>query len=210
MKPQVLAIGSEASRQLGELISRRRQLVEMQTAEKNRRSCARGKALADIEAHIEYLDKRLQQINSEIEELTQNNQQWIDKVNLLKTTPGIGPVISTTLVSDLPELGKLTAKQISRLVGVAPINHDSGQHKGKRMINGGRAHVRATLYMGAVVAMRHNPVIKAFYERLVSRGKSKKLALTACVHKMLVILNAMVRDNLPWQISGNFQPIVNA
>jgi transposase len=117
MKPQVLAIGSEASRQLGELISRRRQLVEMQTAEKNRRSCARGKALADIEAHIEYLDKRLQQINSEIEELTQNNQQWIDKVNLLKTTPGIGPVISTTLVSDLPELGKLTAKQISRLVG---------------------------------------------------------------------------------------------
>jgi len=210
MKPQVLAIESEASRQLGELISRRRQLVEMQTAEKNRRSRARGKALADIEVHIEYLDKRLQQINSEIEELTQKNQQWIDKVNLLKTTPGIGPVISTTLVSDLPELGKLTAKQISRLVGVAPINHDSGQHKGKRMINGGRAHVRATLYMGAVVAMRHNPVIKAFYERLVSRGKSKKLALTACVHKMLVILNAMVRDNLPWQISDNFKPIVNA
>ncbi|MDZ8240562.1 MAG: transposase [Nostoc sp. ChiQUE01a] len=209
MKPQVLAIESEASRQLGELISRRRQLVEMQTTEKNRRSRARGKALADIEAHIEYLDKRLQQINSEIEELTQNNQQWIDKVNLLKTTPGIGPVISTTLVSDLPELGKLTAKQISRLVGVAPINHDSGQHKGKRMINGGRAHVRATLYMGAVVAMRHNPVIKAFYERLVSRGKSKKLALTACVHKMLVILNAMVRDNLPWQISHNFKSIVN-
>jgi transposase len=115
----------------------------------------------------------------------------------------------TTTIS-LTELGQLTAKQISRLVGVAPINHDSGQHKGKRMINGGRAHVRATLYMGAVVAMRHNPVIKAFYERLVSRGKSKKLALTACVHKMLVILNAMVRDNLPWQISGNFQPIVNA
>lgn len=210
MKPQVLAIESEASRQLGELISRRRQLVEMQTAEKNRRSRARGKALADIEVHIEYLDKRLQQINSEIEELTQKNQQWIDKVNLLKTTPGIGPVISTTLVSDLPELGKLTAKQISRLVGVAPINHDSGQHKGKRMINGGRAHVRATLYMGAVVAMRHNPIIKAFYERLVSRGKSKKLALTACVHKMLVILNAMVRDNLPWQISDNFKPVVNA
>jgi transposase len=210
MKPQVLAIESESARQLGELISRRRQLVEMQTAEKNRRARARGKALADIEAHIEYLDKRLQQINSEIEQLTQNNTQWIDKVNLLKTTPGIGPVISTTLVSDLPELGQLTAKQISRLVGVAPINHDSGQHKGKRMINGGRAHVRATLYMGAVVAMRHNPVIKAFYERLVSRGKSKKLALTACVHKMLIILNAMVRDNLPWCISDQFQAIVNA
>ncbi|BCU11141.1 hypothetical protein MAN88_17050 [Microcystis aeruginosa] len=113
--------------------------------------------------------------------------------------PGIGQVISTTLVSDLPELGQLTAKQISRLVGVAPINPDSGQHKGKRMIQGGRAQIRVTLYMGAVVAMRHNPVIKAFYERLVGRGKSKKLALTACVRKILVILNAMVRPNQPWQ-----------
>jgi transposase len=97
-----------------------------------------------------------------------------------------------------------------RRASTQPINHDSGQHKGKRMINGGRAHVRATLYMGAVVAMRHNPIIKAFYERLVERGKSKKLALTACVHKMLIILNAMVRDNLPWCIRDNFKPIVNA
>jgi transposase len=210
MKPQVLAIQSETARQLSELISRRRQLVEMQTAEKNRRSRTRGQALADIEAHIEYLEEHLKQLNQKIAELTQNNLQWIDKVNLLKSTPGIGQVISTTLVSDLPELGKLTAKQISRLVGVAPIHHDSGQHKGQRMINGGRAHVRATLYMGAVVAMRHNPVIKAFYERLVERGKSKKLALTACVHKMLVILNAMVRDNLPWRVTDNLQPIANA
>jgi transposase len=206
MKPLVLPIESETARQLGELISRRRQLVEMSTAEKNRRDRSRGKALADIEAHIDYLDKRLQQINQEIDDLTQNNQQWIDKINLLKTTPGIGQVISTTLVSDLPELGQLTAKQISRLVGVAPINHDSGQHKGKRMINGGRAHVRAILYMGAVVAMRFNPVIKAFYQRLVERGKPKKLALTACVHKMLVILNPMVRDHLPWGAKDNFQP----
>ncbi|WP_414756749.1 IS110 family transposase [Anabaena sp. CCY 9910] len=201
MKPQVLAIESEEARQLSELISRRRQLVEMQTAEKNRRARARGKALADIEAHLDYLDKRLEQINSEIEQLTQNNSQFIAKVNLLKTTPGIGQVISTTLVCDLPELGQLTAKQISRLVGVAPMNHDSGQHKGKRMIQGGRGHVRASLYMGAVVAIRHNPIIQAFYTRLVERGKSKKLALTACVHKMLVILNAMVRDNLPWRVN---------
>jgi transposase len=200
MKPQILAIESESARQLTELISRRRQLVEMQTAEKNRQARSRGKALADIEAHIEYLEGRLKQLNQEIEELTRSNLEWINKVNLLKTTPGIGQVISTTLVSDLPELGKLTAKQISRLVGVAPINHDSGQHKGKRMIHGGRAHVRAALYMGAVVAMRYNPVIKVFYERLVERGKSKKLALTACVHKMLVILNAMVRANQPWQV----------
>lgn len=207
MKPKVLAIESESARQLSELMSRRRQLVEMQTAEKNRRTRSRGKALADIEQHIEYLDQRLEKLNQEIEQLTQTNQQWLNKVNLLKTTPGIGPVISTTLVSDLPELGQLTGKQISRLVGVAPINHDSGQHKGKRMINGGRAHVRAILYMGAVVAMRHNPVIKTFYDRLVERGKSKKLALTACVRKILVILNAMVRDNQPWSVPDNLQPI---
>jgi transposase len=198
MKPQLLAVESQSARQLSQLISRRRQLVEMQTAEKNRRTRARGRALTDIEEHLKYLEERLAQLNSEIERLTQENQQWVDKIDLLQTTPGIGRVISTTLVSDLPELGQLSAKQISRLVGVAPMNHDSGQHKGKRRIQGGRAPVRACLYMGAVVAMRHNPTIKAFYERLLTRGKSKKLALTACVHKMLVILNAMVRDNSPW------------
>jgi len=205
LKPQVLAIESDSARQLKELISRRRQVVEIQTAEKNRLDRARGKALADIEQHLEYLEQSLKKLNQEIEELTQSNQEWIDKVNLLKTIPGIGQVISTTLVSYLPELGQLTAKQISRLVGVAPINHDSGQHKGKRMINGGRAPVRASLYMGAVVAIRHNPIIKDFYERLLSRGKPKKLAITACVRKMLVILNAMVRDQKPWQVSEDLQ-----
>jgi len=186
LKPQVVAMESDLARQLKELISRRRQVVEIQTAEKNRRDRSRGKALTDIEQHLEYLEQSLKKLNQEIEELTQSNQEWIDKVNLLKTIPGIGQVISTTLVSYLPELGQLTAKQISRLVGVAPINHDSGQHKGKRMINGGRAPVRASLYMGAVVAIRHNPIIKDFYERLLSRGKPKKLAITACVRKMLV------------------------
>lgn len=207
MKPQLLAAESEDSRQLRELISRRRQLVEMRTAAKNRRDRARGKALADIEAHIDYLDNCIDQLNQEIERLTITDQQWVEKVNLLQTMPGIGQVISATLVSDLPELGQLTAKQSSRLVGVAPINHDSGQHKGKRMIQGGRGHVRASLYMGAVVAMRHNPVIKVFYERLVERGKAKKLALTACVRKILVILNAMVRSHQPWQQQEPLQPI---
>ena len=206
LKPQVVAMESDLARQLKELISRRRQVVEIQTAEKNRRDRSRGKALTDIEQHLEYLEQSLKKLNQEIEELTQSNQEWIEKVNLLKTIPGIGQVISTTLVSYLPELGQLTAKQISRLVGVAPINHDSGQHKGKRMINGGRAPVRASLYMGAVVAIRHNPIIKDFYERLLSRGKPKKLAITACVRKMLVILNAMVRDQKRWQVSENLQP----
>jgi len=202
MKPKVLEIESEDARQLSELISRRRQLVEMLTAEKNRCNRARGEALNDIEIHIEFLKKRLDKLNEEIEELTTNNQQWQEKVNLLKTTPGIGQVIATTLVADLPELGKLSAKCISKLVGVAPLNYDSGKLKGKRMIWGGPAHVRATLYMGAVVAMRFNPVIKSFYDRLVERGKSKKLALTACVHKMLIILNAMMRDNKAWSVSS--------
>jgi transposase len=181
--------------------------VEIQTAEKNRSSRARGKALANIESHLEYLKRTLEELNQEIEQLTQLNQEWFAKINLVKTVPGIGQVISTTLVSDRPELGQLTAKQISRLVGVAPINHDSGQHQGKRRISGGRAHVRSVLYMGAVVAMRHNPVIKDFYVRLVERGKSKKLALTACVRKMLVILNAMVRANQPWQTPDLSIPI---
>jgi transposase len=207
MKPQVLAIESESARQLSELVSRRRQLVEIQTAEKNRSNRARGKALTNIEAHLEYLKRTLEELNQEIEQLTQLNQEWVAKINLVKTVPGIGQVISTTLVSDLPELGQLTAKQISRLVGVAPINHDSGQHQGKRRISGGRAHVRSVLYMGAVVAMRHNPIIKDFYARLVERGKSKKLALTACVRKMLVILNAMVRANQPWQSPTPLIPI---
>jgi transposase len=207
LKPQLLASESDSARQLKNLISRRRQVVEIQTAEKNRRDRARGKALADIEEHLKYLEQCIEKLNQEIEQLTQSDQSWIEKVNLLKTTPGIGQVISTTLVSDLPELGQLTAKQIARLVGVAPINHDSCQHKGKRMINGGRAPVRAVLYMGTLVAMRHNPVIKAFYERLVSQGKPKKLAITACVRKMLVILNAMVRENQPWQAPGDLQPM---
>ncbi len=144
----MLAIESEESRQLGELVSRRRQLVEMQTAEKNRLARVRGKALEEIEKHLEYLEKRRNQINEEIEEMTKNNQEWSEKVKLFKTFPGIGSVISSTIVSDLPELGKLSAKCISRLVGVAPLNHDGGQFKGQRMIWGGRAHIRAILYMG--------------------------------------------------------------
>jgi len=188
-------------------MARRKQLVEMQTAEKNRRSRARGKALADIEAHLKYLDNRLEQLNQEIEQLTQTNQQCLAKVNLLKTLPGIGQVIATTLVSNLPEIGQLSAKQIASLVGVAPINHDSGQHRGKRMIGGGRAQVRSILHKGTLVAIRYNPVIKAFYERLLERGKAKKLALTACMRKILVILNAMVRQNQPWQLPENLQPL---
>lgn len=201
MKPMLLASSSPESRQLRELMSRRRQLIEMQTAEKNRRSRARGKALEDIEAHLDYLNQRLEQLNRDIEQLTQSCSEWTEKVELLKTMPGIGPAISTTLVSDLPELGQLSAKKIARLVGVAPLNFDSGKYKGQRKIQGGRAAIRAILYMGAVVAMRHNPAIKVFYERLVKKGKPKKLALTACMRKLLVMLNAMVRDNRPWQYS---------
>lgn len=200
MRPEVKLLANESARQLGELVNRRRQLVEMLTAEKNRCQRARGAARDDIKDHIGWLEERLQQLNEQIQQLTAHNQQWQAQVELLTSVPGIGRVISSTLVADLPELGQLTSKQIARLVGVAPINHDSGKHQGKRMIGGGRAHVRATLYMGAIVAIRHNPVIHAFYQRLLQRGKPKKVALTACVHKLLVILNAMIRERLPWQL----------
>ena len=162
LKPQVVAMESDSARQLKELISRRRQVVEIQTAEKNRRDRSRGKALTDIEQHLEYLEQSLKKLNQEIEELTQSNQAWIEKVNLLKTIPGIGQVISTTLVSYLPELGQLTAKQISRLVGVAPINHDSGQHKGKRMINGGRAPSEPVFTWGLLLPYVIIPSLRIF------------------------------------------------
>jgi transposase len=218
MKPKVLAVESESARQLADLTSRRRQLIEIQTAEKNRSYRARGKALTNIEAHLKYLEETITQLDGEIEELTKSSQEWMTKLNLVKSVPGIGKVIANTLVADLPELGRLNAKQIARLVGVAPINfdsgalrsgfptmkaqQDSGQYHGKRRIAGGRAHIRAVLYMGALVAMRHNPVIKSFYTCLIERGKSPKLALTACVRKLLVILNAMVRDSRSWYLAA--------
>ncbi|WP_370584671.1 IS110 family transposase [Oculatella sp. LEGE 06141] len=153
----------------------------------------------NVDEHVEWLEKRIRQLDDDIEQLSHAHEQWRSRMALLTSVPGIGKVIATTLIAALPELGKVSDKRISALVGVAPLNRDSGKYRGSRTIWGGRSSVRAALYMGALVAVQHNPVLKAFYARLVSQGKAKKAALTACIHKLLRILNAMIRDGKPWR-----------
>ena len=202
LKPGATAFASQTEQELQALISRRRQLVEMLSAEKNRVSIAKRWVLPDVEAHIDWLQDRIKQLDREIQTLSQSDVQWRSRLALLQSVPGIGPVISTTLLAALPELGTVSDKRISALVGVAPLNRDSGNARGKRWIWGGRASVRAVLYMGALVAVRHNPILKAFYDRLLAQGKAKKVALTACMHKLLRILNAIVRDQKPWIVAS--------
>lgn len=184
---------------LSDLTRRRAQWVEMQVAEKNRLSSAPTSIQADIQAHLEQIKARIAEFDRQIQGLTQAQADWQQKQAILTSVPGIGQVTAALCVAELPELGRLTEKQIARLVGVAPINQDSGQHKGRRMIAGGRTAVRCGLYIATLVATRHNPVIRAFYHRLLERGKLKKVALVACIRKLLVILNAMIRDNRTWQ-----------
>jgi transposase len=199
MRPTVTVLASANEQALQEAVTRRRQLVEMLTAEKNRQSSLRGKMRQSVDEHLEWLETRIRELDDEIEQLSQAQEQWRSRIALLSSVPGIGKVIATTLIAALPELGQVSDKRISALVGVAPLNRDSGKYRGTRTIWGGRAHVRAALYMGALVAVRHNPVLKSFYARLVSQGKAKKAALVACMHKLLRILNAMIRDGKPWQ-----------
>lgn len=197
LQPQVPV--SLTTQHLSELTHRRQQLVEIQVAEKNRLSQAPSTVKADIEEHLKQLEQRIQTLEAQIQQLGQQQADWQRKKELLQSVKGIGPVTATLCLVELPELGQLSAKQIARLVGVAPINHDSGKHQGKRMIAGGRTRVRCGLFMAALVATRHNPVIRDFYERLLAKGKPKLVALVACIRKLLVILNAMIRDNKPWQ-----------
>lgn len=184
---------------LSELTHRRQQLVEIQVAEKNRLSQAPSTVKTDIEEQLKQLEERIKALELQIQQLGQQQADWQHKKKLLQSVKGIGPITATLCLVELPELGQLTAKQIARLVGVAPLNRDSGKHQGKRMIAGGRTHVRCGLFMAALVATRYNPVIRAFYERLLAKGKPKLVALVACIRKLLVILNAMIRDNKPWQ-----------
>jgi transposase len=204
LRPAGTVFASESEQELQELVSRRRQLVEMLSAEKNRRSILR-KLPPDLEEHVEWLQERIRQLDREIDRLSQTQSEWQVKLDLLKSVPGIGPVISITLVATLPELGTLSDKRLSALVGVAPFTHDSGKFRGQRRIWGGRAVVRSALFMGTLVAVKHNPVLKAFYERLLTAGKAKKVALVACMHKLLRILNAMIRDQKPWQAQPQTQ-----
>jgi transposase len=198
--PEPRALPEAQAQELGELVARRRQVIEMMVAERNRgRQLQSTRLKKRIERHLAALQKELTEIETDLDENIRGTPIWRENENLLKSVPGVGNATARTLLADLPELGTLGRKQIAALVGVAPFNRDSGAWRGRRTIWGGRAGVRATLYMAALVASRHNPVIAAFYRHLRDLGKPSKLALTACMRKLLVMLNAILRDRRPWQ-----------
>ncbi|MBN1374769.1 MAG: IS110 family transposase [Dehalococcoidia bacterium] len=187
------------TQELKEVMARRSQLVEMISAEKNRLKAARKENIKeDVKAHIKWLETRVDNVDKELRKAIEANPAWREKDQLLRSTPRVGPILSATLLTQLPELGELNRHQIAALAGVAPLNHDSGLMRGKRTIWGGRGRVRGALYMAALVATRCNPVISAFYQRLCSLGKPKKLALTACMRKLLAILNSMIKHHTSW------------
>jgi transposase len=200
MRPQPRPLPDAEARALTALVARRRQLVEMLTAEKNRLLSASSPIRKRVRAHIAWLERELEHTNTELSEAIRHSPVWREKDDLLQSVPGVGPVLTSTLLASLPELGTLTHKQIAALVGVAPLNRDSGTLRGRRTVWGGRAQVRAVLYMGAIVAARFNPVIRVFYQRLQRAGKAKKVTLTACMRKLLTILNAMLKHRTPWRV----------
>ena len=199
VKPPQRPIKDAERQQLSDLVARRRQLVNMLTQEKNRLSRSVGPARADIEHHITYLKDRLNKTNKNIEQMIANSPIYQETVEILVTFPGLGRVTSAALVADCPELGSLNRRKIGTLTGTAPLNDDSGTRTGQRYIRGGRKTVRSHLYMATISAIRCNYKIKGFYQRLIAAGKKPKVAITACMHKIITILNAMVKHRKPWQ-----------
>jgi transposase len=202
IQPSPKSIPDDQTQEFKELLMRRRQVIEMITAEKNRLDKG-GTAVKNlIETHIQWLQQQLDDINHRLDRTVKQSPLWREKDTLLRSVPGVGPVLSATLLADLPELGMLNRHKIAALVGVAPFNRDSGMMRGKRTVWGGRSKVRVALYMSTLVATRYNPVIRTFYLRLCSYGKSKKSAITACMRKLLIILNAIARTGLPWSYTS--------
>jgi transposase len=200
LKPEPKALPDEEAVLLGEIIDRRRQLIGMLVAENNRLSATVSSPVKKrVRAHLRWLEKELKRAERDLEDVVEASPVWRENEALLRSVPGVGPALSRTLLVELPELGTLTHKRLCALVGVAPFNRDSGRMRGKREVWGGRARVRSALYMSAMVASRYNPLIRQFYERLVEAGKPKKVALVACMRKLLTILNAMMRDRTPWR-----------
>jgi transposase len=200
IEPSPSILPDEEAQHLQVILSRRRQLLVMLTAEKNRLLMAPVPVAERIRAHIRWLEKELEHTDRELDGAVQKSEVWRRNEELLRSVPGVGPVLARTLLAELPELGSIAHKRLSSLVGVAPFNRDSGKIRGKREVWGGRAPVRAALYMGALLATRHNPILKEFYERLLKAGnKPKKVALVACMRKLLSILNAMMRDRAIWR-----------
>ena len=199
VRPPVRPLPDAMTQSLQAWLMRRRQLVEMLLAEEQRRSRAPRPIQRQIDQHVRWLRAQLGAVEKDLAQTLRESPVWREKDNLLRSVPGVGPVLTTTLLGDVPELGQLNRKQIAALIGVAPLNRDSGTYRGRRAVWGGRARVRATLYMATLTAARYNPVIRAFYERLVAAGKPKKVALTACMRKLLTILNAMIARQTAWK-----------
>jgi len=202
IRPAVRPLPDADARKLDALVTRRRQVIEMRTAERNRLGATPAAVVRrDLEAHIAYLTGQVEGLDKELEQAIETSPCWKAKDDLLRGVPGIGKVVSRTVLATLPELGTLSNKKISALVGLAPVARDSGTLHGRRCITGGRGTVRSLLYMAALTAKRYNPVLRAFYERLIAAGKATKVALTAVMRKLLTIINAMVRHNQPWDPS---------
>jgi transposase len=199
VKPEIRPLPDEEARQFDTLVTRRLQLVEMITAEGNRLSSTRDKAIRQrIQTHISWLKDELAYINNVISQMIKQSPVWQQKDKMMQSMPGVGPILSATIIGALPELGCLNRKEIAALVGVAPLNRDSGKYKGERHIWGGRSCIRAPLYMATLSAVRCNPILSNFYNRLLAAGKEKKVALTACMRKLLITLNAMLKHNSAW------------
>lgn len=199
IQPDVRPHHSKKVLKIKDYLARRRQLIEISTMEKNRLQIMPSFLRADIKRLIAHLQRQLVKLDKQLQVLVEQEESWKHRRDIMLSMPGMGPVVVTTLLGDLPELGALNQKQIAALAGVAPYNRDSGKLRGKRRIRGGRSSVRTMLFMATLTSVQHNPVIKRFYQRLVAQGKHKKVALTACIRKMVIMLNAMVRDNRRWQ-----------
>lgn len=200
IEPPLRPSKSDATQHLEALLARRRQIVEMLVAEKNRLANNRDHAVVkDLKNHIGWLERRLKSSDDELQRVLKASPAWRERDDLLRSTPGVGPVLSLTLLAQLPELGQLNRREIAKLVGVAPFNWDSGKWRGSRHIWGGRAAVRSPLFMATLCAIRVNPTIKSFYQRLIKAGKAPKVAITACMRKLLTILNVMVKTQTSWR-----------
>jgi transposase len=199
VRPEVRWLPDEAHQELVALVTRRRQLLDMLTAERNRLATARRSVRPSVQQHVRWLERRIHDADADLTTTIRQSPLWRATDDLLRSVPGIGPITSSLLIALLPELGALSRREIASLVGVAPLNQDSGQHRGRRIVWGGRASVRAPLYMATLVATRHNPVIRTFYHRLRAVGKPPLVAIVAAMRKLLTILNAMVRHQQPWQ-----------
>jgi len=207
-RPRTVEKTSEKQQQLAASVLRRRQLVELRAIEKNHRESAPSQSIRkNVQKVIDVLDKQIRQIEQQIEELLESDKQWKTKAELIASVPGVGPVLTATLLIELPEAGRLNRKQIAALAGLAPYNHDSGKFAGKRRIAGGRSALRKVLYMAARAATRCNPAIQELYRRLLKRGKANKVAIVACMRKLLTVINQLIKTNTSWKANYDHQKI---